>query len=150
DLTGSSTSHPAVYAEGGSTVSITNCRLHDLPDRGIEVVANSVLQLTGCEIEGCGNFGVMASGGSRVMISGSRLHRTENNAVVVSEGSEAQIRESEIWDVKSALAVLSSSKASLAGSSIHDLRGNGVYCASKAQVEITGTSFARTEFPAVW
>jgi SpoVK/Ycf46/Vps4 family AAA+-type ATPase len=150
ELSASSTTHPAVMAESGSAITISNSRLHDLPYCAVLIEGRSSLRMTGCEVRDCGHVGVMATGGATVDISGSKFHGIEDNAVVVVEGSEVEIRNSEFGDANSALAINTSSRARVSGSLFHDLRGNGIFAASKAQVHVSGSTFSRTGFPAVW
>jgi SpoVK/Ycf46/Vps4 family AAA+-type ATPase len=149
DLAGSSTSHPAIFAESGSTVVLSQSRLHDIPRYGAQILDKAALDMSDCEVADCGQVGLWASKGGNLILRRSRIHGIKNDAVVADHASQADVIDCEFWEANSAVAVSEGARADVAGSRFHDLRGNGVYVASGAQARVVGCTFMRTVYPAV-
>jgi hypothetical protein len=149
DLTGSSTSHPALYANSGSTIVVSQSRLHDIPVTRAMILDNAVLDMRDCEVTACGKMGLYASKGGKLILRGSRFHDLKNNPVVAEHASQVNVIDCEFWEANSAVAVSEGASADVIGSRFHDLRGNGVYVASGAQARVASCTFTRTVYPAV-
>jgi SpoVK/Ycf46/Vps4 family AAA+-type ATPase len=150
DLGGSSTSLPAIFAESGGTVVLFQSRLHDIPYYGAQILDKAVLDMSDCEVADCGEVGLWASKGGNLILRRSRIHGIKKNAVVADHASQVNVIDCEVWEAFSAVAVLEGARADVAGSRFHDLRGNGVYVTSSAQVRVVNSTFTRTMLPAVW
>ncbi|OBF91813.1 hypothetical protein A5791_14990 [Mycobacterium sp. 852002-51163_SCH5372311] len=149
DLSGSATHRPAIFAGGGSSVAVSNSRVHDIPLDAAEITENSVLHVTACDISGCGSSGLYASSGAKIYVTGSTIHDIAKTAIFAEHGSEVQIRESKIWDAVSAIYVNETSRVWLIGSTIRHVRGNGIYALSRSQAHVTGSTFTHAALPAI-
>jgi SpoVK/Ycf46/Vps4 family AAA+-type ATPase len=149
DLSESGTQNPAIFAQGGSTVTLSNSRLHDIPLNAAEAKENSVLQLTSCDISDCGKMGLFASSGAKIFVTGSTIHGMDDGAIIAEQGSEVQIRDSQIWDAMVGIEVRESARVWVIGSTLHELKQNGVVALSKAQAYVSGSAFTRTGYPAI-
>src|SRR4051794_40130113 len=149
DLAGSSTNHPAVYAEGGSTIVIQESRLHDIPVDGVQVFDNAMLDMRDCEVTTCGNLAVYAARGGKVILCRTKVQGLEKNGIVGDSGSDVQLIDCEVCDVYSAVVVQDGATATVRGSTFHDLRGNGVVVQTNAKLNVGGSRFSNTVWPAI-
>ncbi|WP_394768540.1 right-handed parallel beta-helix repeat-containing protein [Lacisediminihabitans sp.] len=150
DLSGSSTEHPAVFAEGGSTIILSGSRLHDIPQNGAEALENAVLEVRDCDLTGCGNFGLYVGRGGKLVVTNSSIHGIQNNPVYATQGSHIDVSECRFWDVGSAaIVLLEGASATVHGSQFQSIAGNGILVGSKSQAIATACTFLDTSYPAI-
>jgi len=149
DLSGSSTTHPALYAEEGATIVLRQSHLHDVPRDGAQVFDGAVLEVQDSRITSCGGAAARADRGGKILLTRSSIHGFPQNAIVGQNASVVHADGCEFWDANSAIAVTGRSTATVTGSKFRDLRGNGVYVAEAATAAISAGAFADTIYPAV-
>ncbi len=149
DLSGSSTTHPALFIEEGSTIVLSQSHLHDVPSNGAEVVDGSVLDVRDSRISSCGGAAALANRGGKILLARSVFHGFPNSAVQAEHASEVHAVDCEFRDALSAIAVLARSSAAVTGCRFHDLRGNGVFVTATAVATVAGSTFTDSALPAV-
>ena len=149
DLRGSSTTHPALFAEAGSSIVLSQSHLHDVPSDGVHILDGSVLDLRDSRISSCGGVAVLANRGGKILLTRSAFHGFPKNVILGEHASEVHAVDCEFWDALSAIAVTERSSATVSGSRFHDLRGNGVFVGTTATATVTGSTFTDSVYPAV-
>ncbi|MFF5292483.1 AAA family ATPase [Paractinoplanes globisporus] len=149
DLSGSSTTHPALYAEEGGTIVLRQSHLHDVPRDGAHVFDSAVLEVQDSRIASGGGVAARADRGGKILLARSSIHGFPQNAIVGENASVVHVDGCEFWDANSAIAVTGRSTATVKGSKFRDLRGNGVYVAEAATATISAATFVDTIYPAV-
>jgi SpoVK/Ycf46/Vps4 family AAA+-type ATPase len=150
DLSGSATTHPAIFVETGGTVTMLRTQLHDVPANAVEVIGGAVVNLTDCDLWAAGGHGVYVGGGGKGFLTRCRLYEISRNVVYAEHASEIQVRECEVWASGSGIAVSQRARGWVIGSTVRDSPGNGVYAVDQAEAYVSGSAFARLEYPAVY
>jgi SpoVK/Ycf46/Vps4 family AAA+-type ATPase len=148
DLAGSSTTFPAIFAETGGMVVVSQSRFHDIPLNAAEITDGAVLEMSDCEVTSCRSPGAYASTGGRLILRNSRFHGLDY-PVVVTHAGQADVTDCEFWDALAGVVLSEGARADVTGSKFHDLRTCGVYVESGAQARIVNSTFTGTVFPAV-
>jgi SpoVK/Ycf46/Vps4 family AAA+-type ATPase/nitrous oxidase accessory protein NosD len=119
-----------LVAGHGTAPVLSNCRIHDVAQRGISIADQAAPQITGGEICGCGLDAVQVSGkGCNPKITGVHIHDTGGSGIVLEAETSGTIADCDISKCGSgngAIAVRRSAPV-ITGCQLHDTRRCGIW-----------------------
>ena len=127
-------------AEGGASLSILQCRLHDIAANPVKVLNNAQCRISDSDITKIG-FAAWVLQGGRMSISKCQIHDSSAIGVFSEEGGLFEISDCEFWGFGKFPAIRAGrgSAASINRSKIRDAAG-GIVVADGGRAEIAGST----------